>query len=180
MPVAGAGYAMGKNASALIEVGDAAGKLFAKTAQEPSLGSAPIPLEEIKESIQEAQAREDIPGRAKRWRTGGAITGGFGGGVAGGALGLGARALMPGRGRNLLPIAGAAIGGGLGGYAGQRAGGEYGAEEARADKAVSMLRALRAHQAGAMSGYGAGMQRGYAMGQGMGKTSSVAKRLLKK
>lgn len=154
----GAGALMAKRGSAIFEVGDAAGRLFAKTAQEPSLTSAPIPIDEIRESIEEAQAREDIPGRARRWQIGG----GIGGGLLGGGAGYGAGRLIGPK----AGLVGAGLGAAGGAFGGQRMGKEYGAEEARADKAVSMLRALRAHQAGAMSGYGAGMQRGYTLGRG--------------
>jgi hypothetical protein len=140
----------------IVRVGDAAGRLLAKTAMAPDM-SAPIPLEEIRESIQEAQAREDVPGRARRWQIGGAGAGALGAGAAGYGAG---RLIGPKAG--LLGAGLGAVGGALGG---QALGKEYGAEEARADKAVAMLRALRAHQQGAMSGYGAGMQRGYQMGQ---------------
>jgi hypothetical protein len=171
------GYGASKLGSAILEVGDAAGRLLAKTAEgEPSLSSAPIPLDEIRESIQEAQSREDIPGRARRAQIVGGIGGGIGGGLGGAALGGAAHFLSKGRmGSAKIPMA---IGGGLGvlggAAGGQYLGKDYGAEEARADKAVAMLRALRAHQAGAMSGYGAGMQRGYDMGRGpmQEKTSS--------
>ena len=169
----GAGYMMGKSGSALMEVGDAAGRMLAKTAEgEPTMGSAPIPLDEIRESIQEAQSREDIPGRAKRWQIGG----GAGGGVMGGAAGYGAGRLI-GPKAGLLGAGLGAAGGALGG---QHLGKQHGAEEARADKAVAMLRALRAHQAGSMRGFGAGMQRGYSMGRGpvgQEKAASIVKRL---
>jgi hypothetical protein len=160
---AGAGVLTGYGASKvaaderMYQIADAAGRMLAKTAQDPSGPNVPIPLDEIRESIQEAQAREDIPGRARRWQIGG----GVGGGVAGGAAGAGAGHLIGGgRGAAIGGLLGAA-GGAMGG---QHLGKGYGAEEARADKAVSMLRALRAHQAGAMSGYSAGMRRGYQMG----------------
>jgi hypothetical protein len=153
----GGGYMMGKKGSAeeLTEVGDAAGRLLAKMAMAPDMNQ-PIPIEEIRESIEEAQAREDIPGRARRWQVGG----GAGGGALGGAAGYGAGRLI-GPKAGLVGMGVGALGGALGG---QHLGKEYGAEEARADKAVAMLRALRAHQAGAMTGYGAGMRRGYEMG----------------
>lgn len=155
--VGGAGYMLGKESSVL-EVGDAAGRLLAKTAEgEPSMGSAPIPLDEIRESIQEAQGREDIPGRAKRWQIGG----GVGGGVLGGGAGYGAGRLIGPK----AGLIGAGIGAAGGALGGQHLGKQHGAEEARADKAVAMLRALRAHQQGSMSGFGAGMQRGYSMGR---------------
>jgi hypothetical protein len=154
----GGGYMLSKKSSvnALMEVGDASGRVLAKMAQAPGM-NAPIPIEEIRESIEEAQAREDIPGRAKRWQVGG----GVGGGVMGGAGGYGAGRLIGPR-AGLVGAGLGAVGGALGG---QELGKRHGAEEARADKAVAMLRALRAHQAGAMTGYGAGMRRGYSMGQ---------------
>jgi len=158
--VGAAGYGMGKasSAEALIDVGDAAGRLLAKTAMEPSMGSAPIPMDELRESIEEAQGREDVPGRAKRWQIGG----GVGGGVAGAGAGYGAGRLIGPK----AGLIGAGIGAAGGALGGQALGKEHGAEEARADKAISMLRAMRAHQTGAMSGYGAGMRRGYSMGGG--------------
>ena len=68
--------------------------------------------------------------------------------------------------------AGLGLAGGAGGaFMGQRMGKAHGTEEAAADKAISMLRALRAHrlgqQTGGQAGYIAGMRRRATMaGQG--------------
>jgi hypothetical protein len=155
-----AGKTVLSSAKELVEVGDKAGRVLAKTAQS-------IPIDEIKESIQEAQDREDIPGRAHRWQLGGGLLGAASGALPGAGAGVLASKLL-GRGGSALPIAGALLGGGLGAYKGQSLGKEYGAEEAAADKAVSLLRALRAHRAGERTGYGEGLQRGYAYGRGYG------------
>jgi len=152
------------SAKALLEVGDAAGRILAKTAA--------FDMDELRESVEEAKAREDIPGRARRWQIGGGIGGGLGGAGAGAGLG----GLIGGRKGALL---GGALGAIPGAAAGQYYGKRHGAEEAAADKAISMLRALRARnigmqsgiQAGARAGYMAGLRRG-SMAGGETKTSS--------
>lgn len=155
IPAAAAGgYGVSKlgSADALVAVADAAGRLLAKTAQ------APLDVEELKESIEEAQAREDIPGRARRWQIGGGVTGG----LAGAGVPLAAGALLKRPGLGALAALPTAAGGA---YLGQRLGRAHGAEEAIADKAVSMLRAMRAGQTGARAGYRAGFTRGMATGR---------------
>lgn len=168
---AGAGYMMGKSGSAraLIEVGDAAGRTMAKTALmiEPS---------EVTEAIEGAQEREDIPGRAKRWGRAGAGLGAVGGGALGAGAGLGGMLLAKKLGLNVPSnaIQKAIIGGGGGagaiggGVLGHRIGQQEGAEEAAADKLVSMIRGRRAYLAGGARGYGAGLQRGFMAGRGAG------------
>ena len=168
---AGAGYMMGKSGSAreLLEVGDAAGRTMAKTALtiEPS---------EVGEAIDEAKSREDIPGRAKRWGRAGAGLGAVGGGALGAGAGIGgmllAKKLGLGVPSNAIQKAIVAGGGGAGalggGVLGHRIGQEEGAEEAAADKLVSMLRGRRAYMAGGARGYGAGLRRGYLAGRGSG------------
>lgn len=173
----GAGYALGKTGSAekLAEVGDAAGRILAKIAAgeaPPSLamanatGQPMMTAEELEEAIQSAQGREDIQGRAQRWGRAGAGLGGGAGLAMGGGAGYGiGRAL----GKPLLGAGIGALGGaGLGGLIGQRVGTAEGAEEAAADKLVSMLRARRAFNAGTGHGYMAGLGHGlgYQGGQG--------------
>ena len=190
---AGVGVVGTKLSSALVEIGDKAGRLLAKSA---GLSDTTISPDELEESIGEAQEREDIPGRSRAWQ--------IGGGLAGAAAGLGAGALLGGGAGNLLSrfakpsakavahakrwgrrpqfspetpftlmggVVGAPIGAGVGGYFGQRAGKQHGAEEAAADKAVSLLRALRAHQAGQQSGFGEGLRQGSA-GMGLSEKDS--------
>jgi len=136
----------------VLEIGDGAGRILAKMA-------TPIPMDELQESLQEARSREDIAGRGNRWAAGGGALGALGGGAGGYGLGrlIGPKAGLIGAGIG-------ALGGGAGGAALGRG---HGQEEARADKAISMLRALRAHRMGASSGaragYMAGMKRGYGM-----------------
>jgi hypothetical protein len=153
----------------IIEVGDAAGRLLAKSAsritakekvaillKERGKTAGVVPIDEIRESIQEARERENIPGRARSSAIAGGIGGGIGGGVAGGALGMLAKKRLG----LAAPVVGAGLGMLGGGYGGARAGSAYGEEEARADRAVAMLRALKAHQAGMGSGFRAGMNYG--------------------
>lgn len=156
---AGLGAGAYKMASAE-EVGDAAGRILAK--------AAALDMDELRESVEEAKEREDIPGRAKSWQIGGGVAGGAAGGAGLGAAGIGLSKML-GKGRVALPLAGAALGGLAGGAAGQHFGKQHGAEEAAADKMVSMLRALRAHRMGAQAGGQAGYNMGYQHGQGAGE-----------
>jgi hypothetical protein len=152
-----------KRAEALIEVGDGAGKVLAKMS---AIDATPIPMEELRESLQEARAREDIPGRGRRTAILGGGLGALGAGGAGYGLG---RIFGPKAG-----LVGAGIGALGGGAGGALLGKGYGQEEARADRAIAMLRALRAHRmgaqhgarAGARAGYVAGLRRGYGMRPG--------------
>jgi hypothetical protein len=114
-------------------------------------------IEDVRESIQEAKGREDVPGMKKRWGVGGGVLGGLAGMGAGGALG----ALTRKRGVGMLaaPLLGA--GGAAGGAA---IGAQQGEEEAKANKLVSWLRMRRAHQAGTRKG----MQRGLLLAQLLG------------
>jgi hypothetical protein len=150
-----------KKTAAAIEVGDAAGRVLAKIA----LDATPIPMDELRESLEEAKDREDIQGRGTR----GAMIGAGLGGVGGGGAGYGIGRLIGGSKGGLI---GAGLGAGLGMYGGAKAGRPYAEEEARADKAISMLRAMRAHksgaQTGARAGYMAGLRRGYGMNQPQG------------
>lgn len=162
VPAFAAGRMTKSSSASVFEVGDAAGRLLAKSAQG-------IPMEELQESMEEAKEREDIPGRAKQWQRAGGLGGALGGSLLGGGLGAGASKLLKGKGGFLVPGATALAGGLGGGYLGQRLGREHGAEEAAADKAISMLRAMRAHRLGAETGYGAGVRRGYMARQGTGE-----------
>jgi hypothetical protein len=158
----GTGYMMGKSGSArLFEIGDAAGRIMAKTAMGQlghNLTGAPLLTpEEVQEAVQGAQAREDIEGRGQSWgRMGGAI-GALGGGALGSGAGYGLGRLL---GKSTPMAAGigglaGALGGGLYGH---RVGQAEGQEEAAADKLVALLRARNA--------FGAGMGQGYALGAG--------------
>jgi hypothetical protein len=156
----GTGYAIApsqnKTAAMLLEIGDKAGRILAK--------AAAIPMEELQESIEEAHAREDVPGRARRTALAGGLAGGSLAGLAGAAGGYGVGKLTH------TPRLGAVVGGALGatggGIGGARFGKQHGAQEAEADKILSALRAARAAQ----MGYGAGVQRGYQAGmQGVGE-----------
>lgn len=156
---------MVKVGSALFQVGDAAGRLMAKAAAGPDMFTPVLDQEELEEAAQEAQAREDIPGRMRR----SAITGGGLGALGGAALGVGGGLLAK---RLGLPMAGSlpalaglgAAGGAGGGYLGARLGKRYGAEEAAADKVYAMMRQRKALQAGAQHGFSAGAQQGYMAG----------------
>lgn len=138
-----------------------------------AVGMPPVSPEELQESVEEAQAREDIPGRAKAWQ--------IGGGIGGGLLGAAPGALIAGLTKHRL---GGGIGAGLGAlggaYLGQRFGRAHGEEEAAADKAISMLRALRAHQIGAQMGAQHGYMAGLQQGMGEGKTAGVVQKILQK
>ena len=136
----------------LVNVGDAAGRMLAKSAA-VARAPSPLPLEEIQESIQEARARENVPGRGRRAAFGGAVGGGLAGGAALGGLGMLARKRFG----LVAPLAGAGIGAIGGGALGARLGRGHGEEEARADRAVSMLRALKAHRAGMTRGLRTGV-----------------------
>jgi hypothetical protein len=156
----GAGYALSpsggqnKTAALLLKVGDAVGRMLAKEAAEVGL-----PISELQESMEEARAREDVPGRARK----SAILGGIGGGTLGAAGGAAAGYGL-GRVLGLPRVATSAVSGALGGIGGGMLGAakgkEYGTREAEADKVLSALRAARAAQLG----YGAGVQRGYMAG----------------
>lgn len=155
--------------SALFQVGDAAGRLMAKAAAGPGIFTPVFDQEELEEAAQEAQSREDIPGRARR----SALAGGGIGALGGAALGIGGGLLakrlgLPAAG-SLPALAGLGTAGAAGGgYLGARLGKRYGAEEAAADKVYAMLRQQKALQAGAQmgaqQGYMAGAQRGYLAG----------------
>jgi hypothetical protein len=144
-------------AEQLLQVGHEAGKLMTKLS---AIGEARLTPDELREAITEAKAREDIPGRARKWGIKGALGGGLGGGLAGAGLGYGASALMGGKGRVLAPALGALGGAAGGGFLGHRLGRAEGAEEAAADKLVSAIRAQRAYQAGGMRGFMAGRAMG--------------------
>ena len=130
----------------LDSIADAAGRILAKHAN--------LDMDELRESVEEAKAREDIPGRAKSWQRAGGLGGAIGGGLGGMGIGYGASKLMGGKGRLLAPLIGGAAGSFAGGAAGQHFGKQHGAEEAAADKMVSMLRAMRAARMGAQSAGG--------------------------
>jgi len=161
----GAGYGLGKVGSAvemLMKVGDAAGRILAKTAESPGVDIDP---EEVAEAIDEAKGRENVPGRARNWGIGGGALGGLAGGAAG-YLGSGLAT------RNPWLRAGAGALGALGaGAGGALLGSREGAEEAQADRLVSFLRGRRAYQTGAEEAYPQGLQRGYMAGMtgGMGE-----------
>lgn len=166
------------SAARLLEVGDAAGRIMAKVANEqlsPTqanfAGQPMMTPEELEEAIQGAQGREDVQSRANRWGQAGAAAGGVGGAGLLGGVGYGvSRAL--GKNRLLGAGIGALGGAALGGTLGQRIGRAEGAEEAVADKLVSMLRARRAYNAGAGRGYMAGLSHGLGYqggGQGEGE-----------
>jgi len=157
-----AGFGLGKLSSAreLVEVGDAAGRLMAKTALE-------LDPAEVGEAIEAAKEREDIPGRARRWGAAGAGIGGLGAGALGALGGMGVSKMLGGKGRIAAPLIGAALGGTGGGVLGHRIGTEEGAEEAAADRLVSMLRGRRAYMAGGQQGYAQGLQRGFNVGRGV-------------
>jgi hypothetical protein len=151
----GAGYMLGKEGAArLLRVGDAAGRVMAKVAVD-------INQEEVEESIEGARDREDVPGRAHRWGLGGGLLGG----LAGGGAGYGA-ARMLGAKNPWLRAGAAGVGALAGGAGGSFLGAREGAEEAEADRLVSMIRGRRAY----MTGAGEGMQQGYLHGltQGQG------------
>jgi hypothetical protein len=157
-------------AEEIIDVGTAAGRMLAKVALQ-------LDPAEVGEAIEEAKAREDIPGRAQSWGRGGAAIGGIGGGALGAGAGLGGALLArkfglgPAAGK-LIPGIAAGVGGAAGaaggGMLGQRIGREEGAEEAAADRLVSMLRGRRAYMAGGQRGFQAGAQRGYEAGRSAG------------
>ena len=158
--------------SSLLEVGDAAGRILAKMAAAPQEIEG-VPVEELKESIEEAKSREDVPGRAKRW----SIGSGIGGGLAGGAAGYGLGHLLT-RGKSgafpwLARIGGTALGGAAGGAGGAFLGHRHGAEEAEADQLLESIRARNAFGTGVQTGYHQGAQSGYLsaleeMNQGQG------------
>jgi hypothetical protein len=114
--------------------------------------------EDLQGAIEGAQAREDIEGRGQRAGIGGAAAGGLGGALGGGALGYGVGSLLhrPGLGATI----GGAAGGMGGGVAGYEMGKQHGADAAAADRAVSMLRALRARDQGVEEGIGMGLNPG--------------------
>jgi len=157
------------SAEELISIGDAAGRLMAKTALE-------IEPSEVTEAIQGAQEREDIPGRARKWGMGGAALGGLGGGALGAGAGLGGMLLakkfglnMPSPGIQKAIVGGGGAAGAVGGgLLGHRIGAQEGAEEAAADKLVSMIRGRRAYLAGGDAGYQAGALRGFMAGRQAG------------
>jgi len=127
-----------------------ASKLLSKISAAPhiNVGGVPVPMSELRESLEEAKGREDIKSRGRR----GAVAGGVGGGLlGGGALGyLGHRiGGVPGA------VAGGLLGAGGGGFLGARGGKQHGEEEAAADQALTILRALKAHNVGAQRGAGA-------------------------
>jgi hypothetical protein len=152
---AGGGYVLGKQSSALFEAGDAAGRLMAKLSMAPDPSVEGVPISELKESIQEAQGREDPAARARKW----AIGGGVGGGLAGAGLGAGAYRIL-----NKLKVPHAAgIGGGVGAglglagvLGGSYLGSRHGAQEARADRLLEKIRGQRAYEAGENRGIGEG------------------------
>lgn len=149
---------LGKTASVdtLLEVGEAAGRILAKTAEPTDINP-----EEVAEAIEAAKEREDVPGRSRMWGIGGSALGGLGGG----ALGYGAGRLLGGARTSPLALGLGALGAGAGGFLGHRIGSQEGAEEATADRLVSFLRGRRAY----MTGANQGMQQGYLQGltQGM-------------
>jgi hypothetical protein len=143
----------------LLSVGDAAGRILAKMAAAPEVEG--VPVEELKESVEEAKAREDVPGRAKRW----GIGGGIGGGLAGGAAGYGIGHLLTRGKTGVLPwaarLGGTAVGGAGGGALGAFLGHRHGAQEAQADQLLEAIRARQAFGTGAETGYQQGEQSGY-------------------
>lgn len=161
LPVAGGLAYKAASAQGVLKVGDIAGRLMAKTALE-------LTPEEVGEAIEEAKAREDIPGRAASWGRRGAALGGLGGAGVGAGLGFGASKLLGGKGKVLGPVLGGLAGAGGGGVLGHRIGREEGAEEAAADRLVSMLRGRKAYMAGGQHGYVSGLQRGYMAGRSPG------------
>jgi len=147
----GADHTKTSSVERLLEIGDAAGRVMAKVAVE-------VDPSEVTESIEEARNREDVSGRSRKWGAGGALLGGLGGGALGGAAGhfLGNNPWARG--------IGAGVGALSGGFGGAMLGSRQGAEEAEADRLVSMLRGRRAFGVGANEGYQAGMQAGYMAG----------------
>ena len=154
----GAGYMMGKQGAAqLLEIGDAAGRILAKTAETPGIDIDP---EEVAEAIDEAKERENVSGRSRNWGIGGGALGG----LAGGGLGYGAGALLSHN--PWLRAAGTGLGALAGGAGGAMLGRHHGAEEAQADRLVSFLRGRRAFQTGAQEGMQQGYLQGLTSGQG--------------
>jgi len=154
--------------SSLMEVGDAAGRIMAKMAEGTFMpnvtGQPALSPGEIEEAIQNAQEREDIEGRAQQWGRRGTVAGGLGGGALGAGAGFGVGKLLKAK----APLAagvGALGGAALGGLYGRRVGQAEGAEEAVADKLLSMLRARRAFGAGAGHGYVQGLTQGFGANQ---------------
>lgn len=143
----------------LVEVGNAAGKLLAKSA------AVEMTPEEIQEAAAGAQGREDVAGRASSWGRRGAALGGLGGGALGAGAGYGLSKLL-GRSLPMGAALGGAAGAGLGGVLGHRIGSDEGAEEALADRLVSYLRSRRAAQIGAQHGYLQGLTQGGVSAQG--------------
>jgi hypothetical protein len=148
---AGVGVVGTKLSSALVEIGDKAGRLLAKSA---GLNDTTVSPEELEESIGEAQEREDIPGRSRAWQIGG----GVGGGAVGSLPGLGlmslskrpmlkapakstmlTRLLTSPKGIRRAGLIAAPLGALGGAYLGQEWGKQHGAEEAAADKAGRLL-----------------------------------------
>lgn len=144
--------------SEVLKVGDAAGRVLAKMAQTGSPAPVRLKGSELQEAAQEAQEREDIPGRSSRWgRVGGALGAGAGSGLLGGLGYFGTKAL--GAKSGLPGLVAGAVGGGLGGgLLGHRIGRTEGAEEAAADRIISQLRARQNLQRGAAMGYMAAQQ----------------------
>lgn len=141
-----------KKSAALLEAGDAAGRVLAKLGAAP-MRSVRFKGSEVQEALEEAKAREDIEGRSRRWQlAGGALGAGIGAGASGAlggmiAKGLGAKSALTGTALGML-------GGGLGGgYLGARIGKQEGAEEAAADQIVAAMRARRNQNIGAVHGY---------------------------
>lgn len=141
-----------KDAADLLAVGDAAGRVMAKSAATYS-----VPKGDVQEAFEGAAERENPIERGKSWGRRGAAAGAGGGG----GLGFLAGHLLKSRLGGAAPYVGAGIGAIGGGVAGQRIGKEEGTEEAVADLLVSRLR----NRAAGMSGYRAGGQRGYLMGR---------------
>ena len=150
--------AHGREKTSALKVGDAAGRILAKMAQTGAPAPVQLKGSELQEAAQEAQEREDIPGRARRWgRVGGALGAGAGVGLGGGighflSKALGAKSGLPGA---LAGAAGLGLGGG---FLGARIGRTEGAEEAAADRIISQLRARQNLQRGAAMGYMAAQQ----------------------
>jgi hypothetical protein len=152
---AGGAYMLGKQGSALFKAGDAAGRILAKLSMAPDPSVEGVPISELKESIQEAQGRENPAARARKW----AIGGGIGGGLAGAGLGAGAYGIL-----NKLKVPHAA---GIGAAAGTALGiggvlgggvlaGRHGLQEGRADRLLEKIRGMRAYSAGENRGIGEG------------------------
>jgi len=142
-------------AEMLLKVGDAAGRIMAKTAA-PEIDS-----EDIASAIEEAKEREDVPGQARRFGIGGGLLGGAGGG----ALGYGAARLL-GAQNPWLRAGATGLGAIAGGLGGGMLGSREGAEEAQANRLVSFLRGRRAYMTGAQTGMQQGYLQGLTSGQG--------------